>query len=77
MDVQTPPNVSTVDRAGWSVERFAEAAGVSRAMLYALPDNLQPDFVKVGRRRIITEAPTSWLARLRTHQQRKAAAVSA
>ena len=72
MDAQVSTPVAAADRAGWSVERFAEAAGVSRAMLYALPDDLQPDFVKVGRRRIIVEAPASWLARLRTHQQRKA-----
>jgi hypothetical protein len=51
-------------RAGWSIERYAEATGVSRAMLYALPPAKQPQFVKIGRRRIIVEPPAAWLQRV-------------
>lgn len=63
MDSNSTPQ-STVERAGWSVERYADATGVSRAAIYALPPEQQPEYVKIGRRRVITEPPAAWLRRV-------------
>ena len=71
MDVPQTPASVPADRAGWSVERFVEATGVSRSMLYAMRPELQPAFVKVGKRRVITESPARWLERLRLTQARR------
>lgn len=56
--------VSRLDRAGWSVRDWCAATSISRSSLYGLPNRLQPLSVKFGRRRIVTEAPASWLQRV-------------
>ncbi len=72
MDQSTIPQ-SPVERAGWSVERYADATGVSRAAIYAMPPALQPEFVKVGRRRVIVEPPAAWLRRVGQSRSKEAA----
>jgi predicted DNA-binding transcriptional regulator AlpA len=54
--------------AGRSVEVFARETGSSRATIYRLPPEMQPHSVKLGRRRIITEAPREWLRRIAERQ---------
>ena len=51
-------------RAGWPVGDFADAAGVSRALIYTLPKEIWPRSVKIGKRRLITEQPADWLRRV-------------
>ena len=56
-------------RAGWAIPPWCEEAGYSRATLYNLPPELQPHSVKIRKRRIIIEAPSDYLARIRSLQQ--------
>ncbi len=60
--------VHSGEPAGRSVEDFARVAGSSRAAIYRLPPEMQPHSVKLGRRRIITEAPREWLQRIAQQQ---------
>lgn len=61
---EIPSNRSAIAPAGLSVGDFAKLAGVSRSLVYGLAPALQPRSVKVGRRRLVFEAPADWLARL-------------
>lgn len=51
--------------AGRSVVEWAKAAGISRASFYLLDPEQRPEFVKIGRRTIVTEDPAAWLTRIR------------
>ena len=64
-----PETPSAPDRAGWSIPRFCEECGFSRAHLYNLPQELQPKSVRLGRRRIIREQPAEFLARVAAAQE--------
>jgi len=59
-------------RAAWKFGTFAHAIDKSRSWLYALPLDLQPASVKLGRNRLITESPEEFLRRL-SEQYPKAA----
>ena len=52
------------ERAGWRVGEWVKAVGISRSGMYALKPAIYPRSVLVGARRIITEAPAAWLARV-------------
>lgn len=56
------------DPAAWKFGSFARAIDKSRSWLYALPVELQPQSIKFGRNRLITEAPQDFLQRLASHQ---------
>ena len=51
-------------RAGWAVAEFCEAVGIKRTYFYALPPEIAPRRIKLGRRTIVTEAPSAWVARV-------------
>lgn len=51
-------------RAGWKVREWCADVSIGKATMYALPPEMQPFSVKVGRSRIITESPSAWLARI-------------
>ena len=51
-------------RIGWRISQFCRAAGIGRSTFYALPKEQKPRSVKMGRSRIIVEAPTVWLRRI-------------
>ena len=57
-------NVVTIEQAGYAPSAWCQSASISRAKLYQLPADLQPRSVKLGRRRIITEAPRDYLERI-------------
>jgi len=59
-----PEQTPAFHRAGWPVRDWCASAGISGALLYKLDDARRPASVKVGRRRLITEAPQQWLARM-------------
>lgn len=64
--------------AGYPVATWAPAAGIGRATYYTLPDDLKPQSVLIGTRRVIIEAPADWLKRIAARggapiPQRKAA----
>lgn len=61
-----------VQPAGLRPRQFWQAVGISRAGGYALPLELQPKSIKLGRSRIITESPAEYLARV-AELQRQAA----
>lgn len=63
-NVQELRPIDPAEPAGRSVETFAKEVGMSRPGIYALPPDLMPEYVKVGRRRIITERPRDWLRRV-------------
>lgn len=50
--------------AGFALEAWCKATGYSRATYYNLPIELQPQSVKIGRRRIISETPADYLRRI-------------
>ena len=50
--------------AGWSIPAFCASCNFSRASFYNIPDKLKPRSVKLGKRHIIIEAPSDYLARL-------------
>ena len=56
--------VANIEQAGYAPSAWCQSASISRAKLYQLPAELQPRSVKLGRRRIITEAPREYLERL-------------
>jgi len=57
-------SISQEPRAAWKPGTFARAIDKSRSWLYALPPQLQPVSVKIGRSRLITEAPDAFVRRL-------------
>lgn len=56
--------VSEPQRVGWSVKRFCDEADISDALFYKLDPDQRPASVKVGGKRIVTESPAAWLARM-------------
>ena len=56
--------VATSTRAGWSVRDWCNDAAVSDALFYKLAPDQRPSSVKVGGKRIVTESPAAWLARM-------------
>lgn len=65
-------NIQHEPRAAWKPGTFARAIDKSRSWLYALPDELQPHSVKLGRNRLITESPQEFLQRLAQHYAKAA-----
>lgn len=55
---------SRIAKAGYSVPEFCYGAGIGRSKAYELMGNGLIRFVTVGRRRIITDSPADFLARL-------------
>ena len=53
-----------VQPAGLRPAQFWQAVGISRAGGYALPPEIQPYSLKLGRSRIITEQPAEYLKRI-------------
>lgn len=50
--------------AGFRVGDWCKLTSIGRSKLYELPDELQPASVKLGRRKIIRESPSDYLARI-------------
>ena len=61
--------VAPPERAGWDAATWCPAPDISRALYYRLPPEQQPHSVKVGKRRIIRESPSDWLARMAAEQE--------
>ena len=59
-------NVVTLAQAGYPIAAWCEAANISRATFYALPHEIKPSTVKVGKRRIVIEAPGDFLRRVQS-----------
>ena len=55
-------------KAGWKIAEYADLVGIGRSKLYTLPKELQPKSVHVGSRRVITEPPADYLARIAATQ---------
>jgi hypothetical protein len=55
---------SPAQRAGWSVREWCASAAISDALYYKLEPQQRPASVKIGAKRIITETPAAWLARV-------------
>lgn len=50
--------------AGWRPADWLSAVGISKPTEQRLPESMRPKSVKVGRRRVIIEAPEKWLKRV-------------
>lgn len=63
-------NTKVVESApvGWSVESWSRAVGICRAHTYKLLSAGQIRSVSLGKRRLIIDQPTDWLARLADEQ---------
>lgn len=59
---------SETPRVGWSVNAWCRAVGIARPTFYNLPDDQKPLSAKVGKRRIIVDAPQDFLKRRATEQ---------
>ena len=57
------------ERAGWSIPAYCEACNFSRATFYNLPDDRRPRSLKIGKRHIVIEPPSEFLARLADAQE--------
>lgn len=57
-------DTSRITKAGYSVPEFCYGAGIGRSKAYELMTAGLIRFVTVGRRRIITDSPADFLARL-------------
>jgi hypothetical protein len=57
------------DRAGYSVADYCPIVGYSRPYYYLLSPDLRPKSIKLGKRRIIIEAPRAYLERLAAAQE--------
>ena len=63
--MQRQSQVASSGRVGWRLDRWCEDAGISRAQFYRLPPDLAPRSTQLSpRRRIVTESPADWLARV-------------
>lgn len=51
-------------RAGWSIPAWCASAGISRGLFYTLEGERAPRSVKLGKRRIVLEPPSDYLARI-------------
>jgi len=49
------------ERAGWRIEAWAKAIGISRAQVYTLIKRGELQTVKVGKNRIVVESPRAFL----------------
>ena len=56
-------------RAGWDIPSYCEACNFSRATFYNLPVDTRPRSIKIGKRHIIIEPPSEYLARLAVAQE--------
>lgn len=52
------------DRAGWRVRDFCAATSLARSTFYALPAEQRPRTIHIGKRRVVVEPPSAWLARV-------------
>lgn len=59
-------NVAPLPQAGWSIAAWCKAVDLSRATFYTLPPELKVSTVKVGKRRIVIEAPGDFLRRVQS-----------
>lgn len=68
MDTQTRNSRIEPQRSAWSVNEWGVALGVSRSWVYALmASDKSPKSARVGRRRLITESPASYIERCGTN----------
>lgn len=51
-------------RVGWPITAYVNVVGISKAGYYAMPEDLKPRSVKIGKRRLIVEQPLDWLRRV-------------
>lgn len=52
------------DRAGYRLRDWCSQTSIARSTFYTLPVDKQPKSITFGRRRIIVESPSAWLARV-------------
>ena len=65
---------TTAEPAGWSIPLWCAKVGFSRATYYNLTDKQRPRSLKLGKRHIIIEQPSEYLARLAAEQSAKSEA---
>jgi hypothetical protein len=71
---QAPDQRSAQCKAGWGVDEWCKNVDFSRTFFYSLPRHLQPFSVRIGsKKRVITESPQSYLARMAAAQDKAAA----
>lgn len=68
MDKHRKHKMNPVAKSGYRMAEFAEAIGISRSGLYALPPELKPKSIKLRTSHIIIETPSSYLARIAEKQ---------
>jgi len=51
-------------RAGWSIRDWCTSTGISDSLLHKLDPSSRPASVKIGKKRLILEAPEAWLRRV-------------
>lgn len=57
-------HTTTLPKAGHSIIDFCNQIDISRGMFYKLEGDLAPKTVKLGRSRIVIEAPSEYLNRI-------------
>jgi hypothetical protein len=53
-----------MQQEAFRVAAWCRAVQISRSGFYALPEELKPRSIVLGRRRLITESPRAWLERI-------------
>ena len=69
MKYPNPAKLAHLEKVGFRMGEFARACGFSRSTLYALPEDQQPQSIKIGRARVIIETPAAFLQRLAQMQR--------
>jgi len=64
---KTPKTAAVLQRAGWGVKEWCASAAISDALFYKLEPDLRPTSIKVLGKRVVTEKPADWLARIGAH----------
>jgi hypothetical protein len=59
-------SVATPEKAGYAIKPWCAAVGISVALFFELPIEMQPSSVRIGRRRLITESPSDYLSRVQS-----------
>ncbi len=55
---------NSTGQAAWTIAEYSKIVKVTRQTIHHLPEDCQPESVRIGRRRLIIEAPEHWLRRM-------------
>ena len=68
----TELKIEIPQRPPYTMKQFSIGANISRSYIYNLPEDMRPQWAKIGGRRFIMESPIEWLKRISAHDEQAA-----